>query len=268
MERSRLKNIIIVILALVNAFLIFSLSIRHFSGQAARNRTVSELSALFRNDGVELNTDGLPDTLPPAGGTLTRDLAADKAAAVFLLSDVTDIRNEGGGIYTYSGSGGRATFRSGGSFDASGTLAGTGAETLCRKFCKTFGYEELAFSLDDSGSGTASAVQFFSGRPVINATVTFILENYTLISVSGIHLPSTFSAASGGGSMTAATALTRFLSARRESGAVVSAVTDVQLCYQLQGATASTVLLSPAWQITTDIGYYYVNCSSGLVSRS
>ena len=68
--------------------------------------------------------------------------------------------------------------------------------------------------------------------------------------------------------MSAVTALTKFLNARRDSGAVVSAVTEVYLCYELQSTAAAPMSLVPAWCVVTDTGNYYVNCLTEAVTRS
>jgi len=265
-ERSRLKNIIILILALVNVFLLVSLSTRLLQQRSADSRSSSELVRLFQEAGITLDGDAIPTDTPPAARTLTRDTAADEKVGAFFLGSDLDTTDEGGGIFTCTSDRGSASFRSGGSFDITGRLAGDDPLDACRKFCKRFGYGELTFSISGSG-GSAAAVQYYDGYPVVNCTVTFQVENNALVSVSGTHLPDARTPDGAAASMTAATALTRFLDARRESGQVVSAVTGVSLCYELQSTTAAPMTLAPAWRIATDTGTYLVNCASGAVSR-
>ena len=50
------------------------------------------------------------------------------------------------------------------------------------------------------------------------------------------------------------------------SGAVVTEVTDLYLCYELQSTTATPMALVPAWCIATDTQNYYVNSYTGNVS--
>lgn len=266
MERSRLKNIIILILALTNVFLLVSLAMRTSAARSARERTAEELVALFKADGVSLSPDAISDAVPPAERTLTRDTTLDRSLAAALLGDTLAVTDEGGGIYTYSDEQGKGSFRANGSFTVTGQLLSGDAESACRAFCKTFGYQSFSSSIQD-GSGTASAVQYFNGYPVANCTVAFRAEGNVLVSVSGTHIPETFTTTGTSGAMTAATALTRFLEFRRTSGAVVSAVTGLNLCYQLQSTAAVPLELVPAWQVETDTVSYYVNCSTGAVTR-
>jgi len=266
MDRTRLKNIIILILALMDLFLLGSLAMRRSQERADRLRMEAELTELLASEGIRLST-GLPDELPPAGRTLHRDVSADRLLASSLLGSGMTESDEGGGIYAFTSPTGRAQFRASGRFEAAGQLAKSDPEAVCKKFCQAFGYGDLTLELE-GGSGAGSAVQYFEGYPVVNAAVEFLVEDNCLISVSGVHLPS--EAAAGGqpaSAMTAATALSKFLEARRASGAVVSELTDLYLCYEAQSSAAAPISLSPSWCVATDTGDYYVNCATGAVTR-
>lgn len=265
MERARLKNLIILILVLVNGFLLTSLLLRQRVRQASHQRAVEELVQLFSEDGIALSADKVPRNLPPAVRRLSRSTQEDQALAAALLGDSLTVSDAGGGIYLYTAENGQASFRANGVFDISGSL-GDDADAVCRSFCRDYGYQGLTFSLAD-GSGTAVASQYCDGYPVTNCTVTFRIENGRLISAEGTHLPASYTDIDTA-PMTAVTALSRFLSARRESGAVVSAVNRVYLCYQLQSTAAEPMSLVPVWCIVTDTAYYYVNCSAGTVAHS
>ncbi len=60
MERYRLKNIIILILALLNAFLLAALAIRGNEERVARRTQQQELVALFAADGMTLDPALIP----------------------------------------------------------------------------------------------------------------------------------------------------------------------------------------------------------------
>lgn len=267
METFRLKNIIILILALVNVFLLSSLALRKSSEYAADRRAGEELQQLFEKDGVSLDSALLPSDQPPAGRTLTRSTEQDQSLAAFLLGSGLTVSDEGGGIYAYRSDFGLAQFRSGGSFDVIGKIPQEDLEAFLRRFCKAYGYGDLTVSLKD-GSGTAKAVQYCDGLPVVNGTVTFTAEDGVLLSVSGTHIPDTYSAAPDSGTpLSDVAALTAFLKARRDTGAVVSAVTAVSLCYELQSTTSAPMTLVPAWRIGTDTVNYYVNCFTSAVTH-
>ena len=67
--------------------------------------------------------------------------------------------------------------------------------------------------------------------------------------------------------MSAATALTRFLDFRSQSGAVIAEVTEISLRSLLRSTASAPMTLSPVWYLTTDSGSYLVSCADGSVSR-
>lgn len=96
MERYRLKNIIILILALLNAFLLAALSIRGSGARTARRTQQQELVALFAADGMELDPALIPEDTAVSVYTLTRDEALEKKVAAYLLGETPEGASQGG----------------------------------------------------------------------------------------------------------------------------------------------------------------------------
>lgn len=266
MERFRLKNIIILILVLLNGFLLFSLAQRRAAERDAHHRTAEQLAALFQEDGMTLDPGAVSRDQPPDGVTLARDTALEEQAAAFLLGEGLSSSDQGGGIFHYAGPAGEALFRSSGGFEAAGTLAeGEKIEDFCRGFCRTFSYEAPELRLDEEGGGTFTALGIYGRLPVFNCAVTFTVEDDVLTAVSGTLLPKTGTPVPGDRPLSAAGALVAFQRMRRESAAVASAVTDARLCYELQ-TTGAAMSLAPAWRVVTDTEDYFVNCLTGAVT--
>ena len=265
MERARLKNIIILILLMLNLFLLFSMAAHRFRTDSAQDRIAMELSELFASDGISLDASAVPTGTAPAALTPIRSIEEDRQLAVFFLGEDLNALDEGGGIYTCRSSRGEALFRSNGSFDIRLLVSDMLPEELILQFCQAFGYQDITWTVQDDGSSAASAVQYVGGCPVTDAAAVFHIESGHLATISGTHLPQG-STVSEEASLTAATAMTLFLQERRISGAVVSSVSRVYPCYRLQTTSASPMALSPAWCILTDTGAYYVNAISGMVT--
>ena len=266
MERFRLKNIIILILVLLNAFLLVSLAQRRTAERDAFRRTAEQLVDLFQEDGMVLESRALSRDTPPGGVSLTRDAALEEQAAAFLLGEVLSSSDQGGGIYHYSGSSGEALFRSSGGFEASGVLTEEDPAGFCRDFCRTFSYDAPDIRLNEEGGGVFSANAVYGKLPVFNCSVTFTIESGVLTAVSGTLLPKTGAPVPGEDApLSAPGALLAFQRMRRESTVVASTVTDTRLCYELQTSNAA-MALAPAWQIVTDTEDYYVNASTGAVT--
>lgn len=263
MDRFRLKNIMILILLLLNGFLLFSLAQRREAQRDAFRRTAEQLVALFEEDGMTLDEDAISPDDPPVGVSLARDTALEERAAAFLLGKALSSSDQGGGIFHYTGPAGEALFRSGGGFEASGTLAAEDVEDFCRDFCRTFSYDASDLRLEGDGVFTAAAV--YDKLPVFNCSVAFTVENGALTAVSGTLLPKTGTPAAEEEPLSAAGALVAFQRMRRESGVAASTVTDTRLCYEFQTAGAAMSLV-PVWRIVTDTEDCYVSCRTGAVT--
>ena len=268
MDRYRLKNVIILILLLVNGFLLGSMAYRGTAARTARSRSTEQLAALCAADGIDLDPGVIPAAEPPAVRVLTRDTALERSAAAYLLGGGLR-HSERGGVYSYSGAGGAALFRENGGFEAAGTLAASGGEAFCRKFCRDFHYKVSDVQLDESGSGVITALREYGRLMVANASLTFTLEENAVTSARGTLLPEISADAAGASPepLSAPAALTAFLAMRRETGAVASSIAEMSLCYELQSSTAAPMSLTPAWRIVTDTVSYYVNCVTGAVSQ-
>ena len=266
MERRRLKDIIILVLVLVDLFLLISLSYRGRAARSARERAVEQLVSLFAADSIVLDPEAVSRDAVPPDRILVRDPELDRAAAILLLGRDLIQTDRGGGIHAFSSGSKAAQFRDSGVFEAAGPLAREKGEVLCRAFCKEFHYAELSAQLED-GTGTIVAVREYGGLPVYNCTVTFQLERGALLTVQGTLLPEDSTESENAEALSAQAALTAFLDMRRETGAVVSAVTGMHLCYELQSTAAAPISLTPAWCIETDTVDYYVNCRTGQFSQ-
>lgn len=266
MQSTRLKNIIILILALLNLFLLGSLLSRQAAQLESRSRTAEQLTALFEANNITLSQSAVTFDPPPEGASLNRDVDQERQLAAFLLGKGMTHSSQSSVIYSYESSAGAAVFSAGGAFEAAILLGeDTNVERLCRELCRQFQYDDLTVSQEEPFS--ASATRTFDGYPVSNCTVTFSVQGSAL-TVSGTFLPAAASSSDGEtGSLDAVSALTEFLNAHLESGAVVSHVTDVTACYQVQNTSASAMSLVPMWCIQTDFGSYYVNCYTGTVTR-
>jgi hypothetical protein len=205
LERARLKNIIILILLMLNLFLLFSMVVHRFRTDSAQGRIALELSELFAADGIVLEASAIPSNTAPTALTPIRNTEEDRLLAVFFLGEEISALDEGGGIYTCRSSRGEALFRSNGSFDIR-LLSSEGIpEELIHEFCQSFGYQDITWAVQDDGISFASAVQYVGGCPVIDATAVFRIESGRLTSISGTHLPQN-SSASEEASLSAATA--------------------------------------------------------------
>ena len=118
METYRLKNIAILILLLLNAFLLMLLGYQYMQSQQSDVDTAAQLRVLFESNQLTLSesVDPLQPTLTPMALSRSTGTEADMAAA--LLGGEAVGASQGGGIYSYIAAAGSLQFRAGGSFDS------------------------------------------------------------------------------------------------------------------------------------------------------
>ena len=264
METYRLKNIILVILLLLNGCLLLTVGYQKLQAMTAERQTAGRLRELYQASQLTLGED-IDLLQPPLGPlNLSRQAETEREIASVLLGAEAVSTSQGGGIYSYASERCAIQFRAGGSFyGVRLNLPVEDAEEFSRDFCRRFGYEEPRFQMEN-GDGRAIAGQLADKVPVVNCSVELYFEQGRLTSVSGAHVSLENAAPAAGQRMTCATALVKFLDYRSASGVVCSEVTGARCVYQLQGATVPRLL--PVWEIETDTYTFYVDCETGEVS--
>ena len=267
MQTYRLKNIIILILVMVNACLLVLLLQRQSAQRQAWDESCAQIASLFQSESIALEPGDIPagESLPPV--SFTRSAEREQALAEAILGDGLTASDEGGGIYVYTGDSGTARFRSNGAFDITVIRAPREEpESLCQRICRDFGYGETEIALS-GGTAVYTAPLRSGGAEVINCAIAFHFTGDVLTAVSGFLLPEKGVAAAGE-PMSAVTALTLLLQSRSTSGAIASAVTAITPAYTLESTPAVPLALTPVWRISTDTYEYYVNCASRAVSHN
>ena len=264
METYRLKNIAILILLLLNAFLLMLLGYQHMQSKQADADMVEQLRVLFSGNQLSLadSVDLLQPVLSPM--TLSRSTDTEAHMAGALLGDGVESASQGGGIYSYTSAAGSLQFRSGGSFDSVHlALPVADISEFVHSFCEAFDYQDVDTRFRGS-SGTVTAVQYVAGVPILGCGLTMTFQNGTLTEVSGAHIMLESAALTSEEQLTCASALVRFLDYRSTAGIICSEISSVSCIYYLQETSSSLV---PVWQVETDTYTYLVDAASGEISR-
>lgn len=266
MKTSRLKNIVIVLLLLVNIFLLTLLLGRRAEARAAYERSVEQLVTLYESSGVSLDPALLSQEDVLFSASLGRDEARERAFAASLLGDDVRVSDTGGGVYQYENALGSCSIRAGGTVEASLTRATDDPADFCRSLFQSYGYVLIASSLNSSGSGSVTGLRSSGEQPIFNASLTLTFSRGALTAVSGTFLSSLTEGTRADG-IDAITALVRFLDHRSASGLVWTEIQSVESGYLLQSSAATPLRLLPVWRIGTDVNSFYVNCKTGEITR-
>lgn len=265
MKTSRLKNIVIVLLLLVNVFLLVLLLSRRAEERDAYARSVDQLVTLYASGGIALDPSLLTQEGSAPSAALERDSAQETAFAAALLGEDVTVSDTGGGVYYYESACGSCAIRAGGAVETAVSRAVDDPADFCRGLFRTFGYTQTASTLA-GGSGSVTAVRSSDRYPVFNATLTLSFSGGTLVAVSGTFLPS-LSEGSRAEGIDAITALVRFYDYRASSGLVCTDIRSLAGGYLLQSSATAPLRLLPVWCIETDVNSFYVNCTTGEITR-
>ena len=267
MKTSRLKNIVIVILLLVNAFLLFLLLSRRADEHGASERRAEQLCTLFENSGIAFDRALLPDEEMPSALSSERNAAKEMDFASALLGKA-ESSDSGGGVSRFTGEYGSCSIRSGGTIDALVSRPVDDPESFCSHLFKTFGYTTLSSHLSD-GTGSVAGVRSVDGQLIFNAVLTLTFSKNSLTGVSGTFLSDLSSLSEGHrtDSIDAVDALVYFLDYCSVSGVVCTEVRGIDAGYLLPSSSSVPLHLQSVWRISTDVSSYYVNCESGEITR-
>lgn len=267
MKTSRIKNTVIVILALVNVCLLVLLVSRRAQERAAHSRMTAQIVRLYEENGVALPAQLVPSedlglvTVDPV-----RNLAAEAAFAADLLGPCAS-EEVGGGIYRYVGDSGQCLLRASGAVEASLERPLEDPEAFLNAFLGAHGFVRLSSDLTPDGTGTVTAVRTLPNKTVFNAELTLSFEHKRLLSAAGSFVPPVDPVGERGAAISGVTALVRFLDYSKAVGEVCTAITSVRGGYLLQSTASVPQRLIPVWCIGTDASQYYVNASTGEVTR-
>lgn len=270
MDNAKLKNILIIILALVNAFLLFAVAADRVEAGASRSRAAENAVQVLENSSVTV-AEGVDANLPaPQVYSVKRDAARENSLVASLLGRTTT-QDLGGNIYLYSSDKGQASLRGTGEMDvlftAGAVDAGSDPAASAAKLMKKLGMAadkaDAAVSADEGGGTKVTLPCSFQGQPVYNAEMTFTFTSDSLLMMSGTRIFDTAAKASGNAAMDSLSALMRFVEIIRGEGYVCSELRGLGTGYLLSVPVSGESTLTPVWHFVTDTGDLYVNAVTG-----
>ena len=273
MEWHRLKNVIILILLLLNGFLLVLVAGRRSESvryeRAALEQTVEVLAAR----GIEVDPDGLPGSgeLPPL--SLERNLEAEQDMVRALLHEAVEADNRGGGLYLYRGALGEVSVRAGGELSAAladdpvwdAAAPEDHAAALLRKMGVS---AQLLGSSTQESRRSVRFRQLWNKVPVFSCEVEFVYENGRLRAVQGTLLTAGQGTDEAGEVLSLPTALMRFLDGVTATGDVCSAIRSMEAGYRVSSQPLSGgVRLTAVWLVSSNTADYYLDGATGALTR-
>lgn len=260
MPVSKLKNLAVLILLFANIALLCLLIPRRVEQANQAQDLRASLTALCAHQDVVLDPATVPETITLYALELAEREQAESAALTTLLGQ-TPVTVD---AYLQTPSQQRIGTWENGAI----TLRLTDQEEAydfrdaAEDTLESMGFQVYAIEEPrrlSPGIYNVSATQGILGIPVFSEGVTMTYSNSHLTDIKGQFFAGTLTQSGSTACISAADAVVEFLSCRVDLGWVGSAITGMQQGYLRTDAAASTVELTPFWQLQTDTGVFYVN---------
>ena len=270
MDKSKIKNFIIVLLALVNLFLLFIVVSNGIEESRAKAYRLSGLEKVLADNGITLSTNvDIPESIPSLL-SLKRDLKAEQKSLSALIGSC-DVEDQGGNAYFYDGGNGQARSRGTGEFEVklnAGVISkGKDPVAAAKMAMKKIGIEcaDIEPIVADNGSEvTVTLYCALGGTPVRNAQINFVFTGDNLLLITGTRPLELKNAVQSAESYPdGVTVLMNFLSSISQTGKVCSEINGLTIEYYMYSAVSGNCTLEPVWCIQTNAGTYYIDAATG-----
>ena len=270
MNKAKIKNLILIMLALVNVFLLGIVLDNAYERQRAANYRKQALEQVLTDNGIKMNSDlELPEKIPPQV-TLRRNLASEKKLIAGLIGDCA-AQDLGGNIIYYEGTQGQARLRGTGEFEI---LPDSGVVSMKKDpvapsiaAMKKLGIdclEDTTVITGDSSGTTVVLGYAWNGVAVYNSKISLTFNSETLFLVSGSRpLDEKVAAVSTANYPDSTTVIMNFLESIRQTGEVCSEIKSLSIGYFLSSTVSGDCTLKPVWRIQTDAKAYYIDAETG-----
>lgn len=274
MEGTKIKNIVILILLLLNGFLLFLVGDRWFedshSHETARNSAIQ----VIRAGGVELEEAAVPRAMTLEHMQASRDLALECGLAAELLGSTVSVEARGGEVYRYYNGNGWVQFHSTGEFMAGFELSVfplAGQETIQHgaDVLRRLGFDgQMLENTVTDGDGSITFRQSWKGAPVLGCQATLNYRDGSLVSItSARRLLGEPHHGTGEEALPVASALMRLYNGLKELGDIYTRIDSIAPAYTMSVSLSGPARLTPVWYIRTDTGTYQMDTQTGQLSR-
>ena len=279
MEGTKIKNIVIIILLLLNGFLLVLVGGRWAQDTQSRDVARSSAIQVIRESGIELEETAVPREMTLGVLQARRDLEQERTLAAGLLGGNMTVEARGGEVYRYHSPLGWVQFHSTGEFlaefEPGAFAAGEEDETQHgARLLQELGFEnrvlqKMEFGGQDSEDSDRSItyLQTVNGAPVPDCQATLHYQKGILVSMGGRRVPGRTVSDGETNAVSVATALMRLYNGLNELGDVYNRIDSIESAYTLNVNLSGTAQLTPVWLVKTDTGAYQLDAHAGQLSR-
>ena len=273
MEWRKLKDLIILILLVVNGFLLVLVWSRRTESDQYERSALTQTIQVLEQAGIRADADALVPASAQAPMAVDRDLEREARLACILLDEKVEGENRGGGLYLYQGALGQLSVRSGGElsadFEEGERWCTDHPEQHAAARLAQLGLEgERTDVAQEDGQTVVRFRQIWYGAPVFSCEVSFFYQDGRLTALRGALVMGGAGAAEPGQTLTLPTALLRFSEAVGGTGDVCSEIRAMEPGWRSFAQSLSGgVRLTPVWLVSTDTAGYYLDGIIGALTR-
>ena len=269
MPWTKLKNIVLVILAVTNLCLLCIVGGPAIQSRRLLSQAREDAIRFLQNRGVQVEEATVPRSIDLLPLRLERDLEGEERSAAALLGGPVTAESRGGEVYRYFNGQGSVQFHSDGTFSAQLDPAafplGADRGADCLSLLEKMGIHGSI--LEERGEELIFR-QTWEGWPLFTQQVTLVCESGGLASITGgRQLVGQPEADPTRQTVSVATALIDFINGVSALGDVCNCLDDIQPGYVTAVSLSGPTVLTPVWRVSTDIGDYQLDTVTGGVTR-
>lgn len=271
MEGTKIKNIVILILLLLNGFLLVLVGGRWAQDTQSYDAARDSAVQIIRDSGIELDDQAVPREIALPDLQAQRDLGREHTLAAKVLGDGMTAEARGGDVYRYESPLGWLQFHSTGEFLAEfepGMFAvgEEGAAQHGTQLLAALDFEAQELERDDQ---SITFRQTVNGVSVLGCQATLHYQQGSLVSITAGRCIPGWPVSDGEKSVVSvATALMRLYNGLNELGDIYNRIESIEPAYVLSVNLSGPAQLTAVWDIKTDTGSYQMDTRTGRVSRA
>ena len=273
MEWPKLKNIILIILLVVNGFLLVLVGARMEESSSYERKALEQTVQVLERSGIQVEIGAVEPAEGLVPMSADRDLEREARLAQTLLDEPVQGENRGGGLYLYRGALGEVSIRAGGELTAelerNERWRTARPEDHATALLRELGVEAARTGVTEEDGQTAVRFrQSWNGRLVFSCEVELVYREGYLTALRGALVTAESGTAEAGTALALPTALMRFSEEVGATGDVCSAVRSMEAGYwSFAQSLSGGCRLTPVWLVSTDTADYYLDCLTGALTR-
>jgi len=271
MDKGKLKNIIIIVLLLVNLVFGIICIVNSVEKKLYISEVENSMVDALASSGITLTDKSVLKLNVVPVYSCTRDLSNEKSGIATIIGQ-TNVENLGGNVMMYKGKDGQACFRGTGDFEVlmeNNTIKLNDkpvaqAVSIMKKLGTSVNPDTAVVNRDgNSGACEVGVLCTVNDYDIVNCRVDFTFSGQSLLLITGTRPLSTISERNDIETLDASTVIMRFLELLKNNGYVCKEINNIDYCYKFDVTSGDEGTLIPLWHFSTDIGDFYINGTTG-----